>query len=110
MLNKLLILQVMILKGISTAFTALASCKKLSDGVLAWIPVWRKVHILPLPLHHLQCFVAVRLNTAKDHKGPTKDPQKEHYGLSCRKLAPIELNGALYSSVRQDFSHAAGLS
>ena len=38
MLNKLLILQVMILKGISTAFTALASCKKLSDGVLAWIP------------------------------------------------------------------------
>ena len=51
--------------------------------------------------------------TAKDHKGPTKDPQstaKEHYGLSCRKLAPIELNGALYSSARQDFSHAAGLS
>ena len=51
--------------------------------------------------------------TAKDHKGPTKDPQrtaKEHYGLSCRKLAPIELNGALYSSPRQDFSHAAGLS
>ena len=41
-----------------------------------------------------------------------KDPQrtaKEHYGLSCRKLASIELNGALYSSARQDFSHAAGL-
>ena len=51
--------------------------------------------------------------TAKDHKGPTKDPQrtaKEHYGLSCRKLAPIELNCALYSSARQYFSHAAGLS
>jgi len=64
---------------------------------------------------------------AKYRKGPTKehytgpqrigntakDPQKtakEHYGLSCRKLAPIELNGALYSSARQDFSHAAGLS
>ena len=49
----------------------------------------------------------------KYHKGSTKDPQKtakEHYGLSCRKLAPIELNGALYSSARQDFSHAAGLS
>jgi len=41
------------------------------------------------------------------------DPErtaKEHYGLSCKKLAQIELNGALYSSVRQDFSHAAGLS
>jgi len=25
-------------------------------------------------------------------------------------LAPIELNGVLYSSARQDFSHAAGLS
>ena len=58
--------------------------------------------------------------TAKEHyTGPqrigntTKEPQrtaKEHYGLSCRKLAPIELNGALYSSARQDFSHAAGLS
>ena len=35
---------------------------------------------------------------------------KEHYGLSCRKLAPIELNCALYSSARQYFSHAAGLS
>jgi len=63
----------------------------------------------------------------KYRKGPTKerytgpqrigntakDPQmtaKEHYGLSCRKLAPFELNGALYSSARQDFSHAAGLS
>ena len=48
----------------------------------------------------------------KYRKGPTKDPQrtaKEHYGLSCRKLTPIELNGALYSSARQDFSHAAGL-
>ena len=51
--------------------------------------------------------------TTKDRKGPTKDPQRTangHYGLSCRKLAPIELNGALYSSARQDFSHAAGLS
>ena len=60
---------------------------------------------------------------AKDRKGPqrtakgigntTKDPQrtaKEHYGLSCRKLAPIELNGALYASAHQDFSHADGLS
>jgi len=49
----------------------------------------------------------------KYRKGPTKYRQrtaKEHYGLSCRKLAPIELNGALYSSARQDFSHAAGLS
>ena len=67
----------------------------------------------------------------KYRKGPTKehytkpqrigntakDPQrtaKEHYGLRCRKLAPIELIGALpvslYSSARQDFSHAAGLS
>jgi len=52
----------------------------------------------------------------KYRKGPqttAKDPQKtakEHYGLSCRKLAPTELNGALYSSARQDFSHAAGLS
>ena len=53
----------------------------------------------------------------KYRKGPTKDSQKnpqrtakEHYGLSCRKLTPIELNGALYSSARQDFSHAAGLS
>ena len=51
----------------------------------------------------------------KYRKGPqrtTKDPQrtaKEHYGLSCRKLTPIELNGALYCSARQDFSHAAGL-
>jgi len=58
--------------------------------------------------------------TTKEHyTGPhrigntAKDPQrtaKEHYGLGCRKLAPIELNGALYSSARQDFSHAAGLS
>jgi len=81
--------------------------------------------------------LTVWLNTAKDHKGPqrthkgpqkttkehytgpqrigntAKDPQrtaKERYGLSCRKLAPIELNGALYSSAHQDFSHAAGLS
>ena len=52
----------------------------------------------------------------KYRKGPqrtAKDPQrtaKEHYGLSCRKLAPIELNGALHSSAPQDFSHAAGLS
>ena len=40
----------------------------------------------------------------KYRKGPTKDPQrtaKEHYGLSCRKLAPIELNGALYSSAQR---------
>ena len=54
-----------------------------------------------------------RKGPAKDHEGPTKDAQrtaKEHYGLSCRKLAPIELNGALYSSACQDFSHAAGLS
>ena len=58
--------------------------------------------------------------TTKEHyTGPQRigntatDPQrtaKEHYGLSCRKLAPTELNGALYSSARQDFSHAAGLS
>jgi len=58
--------------------------------------------------------------TTKEHyTGPqrigntAKDPQKtakEHYGLSCRKLAPTELNGALYSRARQDFSHAAGLS
>ena len=49
----------------------------------------------------------------KYRKGPTKDSQrtaKEHYGLSCRKLAPAELSGALYSSARQDFLHAAGLS
>ena len=45
----------------------------------------------------------------KYRKGPQRTA-KEHYGLSCRKLAPIELNGALYSSARQDFSHAAGLS
>ena len=45
----------------------------------------------------------------KYRKGPQKTA-KEHYGLSCRKLAPIELNSALYSSARQDFSHAAGLS
>ena len=65
-----------------------------------------------------------RKGPTKNHKGPqrsiTQDhrgsaiPQrtaKEHYGLSCRKLVPIgELNGALYSSARQDFSHAAGLS
>ena len=48
---------------------------------------------------------AVWLNTAKDPQRTAKD----HYGLSCRKLAPIELNGALYSSARQDFSNAAGL-
>ena len=61
-----------------------------------------------------------RKGPAKEHyTGPqrigstAKDPQrtaKEHYGLSCRKLAPVELNGALSSSARQDFSHAAGLS
>ena len=45
-------------------------------------------------------------NTAKHPQRPAK----AHYGLSCRKLAPIELNGALYSSERQDFSHAVGLS
>jgi len=47
--------------------------------------------------------------TKEHYTGPqrmgntAKDPQmtaKEHYGLSCRKLAPIELNGALYSSAR----------
>ena len=46
------------------------------------------------------------LNTAKDPQRTAK----EHYGLSCRKLAPIELDGTSYSSVRQDFSHAAGVS
>ena len=45
-------------------------------------------------------------NTAKDQQRTAK----EHNGLSCRKLAPTELNGALYSSARQDFSNAAGLS
>ena len=35
-------------------------------------------------------------------KGPQRTA-KVHYGLSCRKLAPIELNGALYSCARQDF-------
>jgi len=44
----------------------------------------------------------------KYRNGPQRTA-KEHYELSCRKLAPIELNGALYSSARQDFSHAAGL-
>ena len=44
----------------------------------------------------------------KYRKGPQRTA-KEHYGLSCRKLTPIELNGVLYSSARQDFSHAAGL-
>ena len=42
-----------------------------------------------------------------------KDPQrtaKEHYGLSCRKLAPLELNGALYSNACQDFSKLAHFS
>jgi len=52
---------------------------------------------------------SVSIGMTKYRKWPTKD-RKEHYGLSCRKLAPIELNGALYSSARQDFSHAAGLS
>ena len=47
--------------------------------------------------------------TTKDRKGPTKD-RKGALELSCRKLAPIELNGALYSTARQDFSHAAELS
>ena len=45
--------------------------------------------------------------TKEHYTGPqrigntAKDPQrtaKEHYVLSCRKLALIELNGALYSS------------
>jgi len=69
-------------------------------------------------------------NTIKDRKGPqwttvehytgpqrigntAKDPQrtaKEHYGLSCRKLAPLELNGALYSNACQDFSKLANFS
>jgi len=44
----------------------------------------------------------------KYRNGPQRTA-KEHYELSCRKLAPIELNGALYSSARQDFSHAADL-
>jgi len=61
----------------------------------------------------------VWLNTAKDHKRPTKNhkgPQrsikqdrkgttitaKEHYGLGCRKLVPIEINSALYSNACQD--------
>jgi len=41
----------------------------------------------------------------QDHRGSAilQRTAKEHYGLSCRKLAPIELNGALYSSARQDF-------
>ena len=62
----------------------------------------------------------IQQRTTKEHyTGPqrigntAKDPQrtaKEHNGLSCRKLAPTELNGALYSSARQDFSNAAGLS
>ena len=41
----------------------------------------------------------------QDHRG-SAIPQRtaeEHYRLSCRKLAPIELNGALYSSACQDF-------
>ena len=53
-------------------------------------------------------------NTIKDRKGAlhriAKDPQrtaKEHYGLGCRKLAPIEISGALYSSARQDSSKLA---
>jgi len=69
-------------------------------------------------------------NTIKDRKGPqwttvehytgpqrigntAKDPQmtaKEHYGLSCRKLAPLKLNGALYSNACQDFSKLAHFS
>ena len=62
------------------------------------------------------CMAPYVLGMTKYRKGPqrtAKDPQrttKEHYELSCRKLAPIELNGALYFNARQDFSHAAGLS
>jgi len=32
---------------------------------------------------------------------------KEHYELVCRKLAPIEINGALYSNARQNSSKLA---
>ena len=57
---------------------------------------------------------SVHKKTTKDRKGAlhrtAKDPQrtsKEHYGLGCRKLAPTEINGALYSNARQDSSKLA---
>ena len=39
----------------------------------------------------------------QDCKGPQRTA-KENYGLGCRKLAPIEINGALYSNACQDSS------
>ena len=44
-----------------------------------------------LILQYVHVFFRVWLNTAKDHKRPQRTA-KEHCGLGCRKLAPIEIN------------------
>jgi len=35
-------------------------CKKLSDGVLAWLSVWSKVQLMPLPLT-VSCFSKIQI-------------------------------------------------
>ena len=45
--------------------------------------------------------------TAKEHYTGLQRTAKEHYVLGCRKLAPIEINGALYSNAHQDSSKLA---
>jgi len=42
-----------------------------------------------------------RKGPTKDRKGALRRTAKEHYRLGCRKLAPIEINGALYSNACQ---------
>jgi len=48
-----------------------------------------------------------RKGPTKDRKGALRRTAKEHYRLGCRKLAPIEISGALYSNARQDSSKLA---
>jgi len=53
------------------------ACKKLSGGVLAWLSVWSKVQLMPLPLT-LSCFSKIqiglpfwnRLTRVVQDKGP----------------------------------------
>jgi len=59
--------------------------------------------------NYVPMYVASKCGMTKYRKGPQRTA-KEHYGLTCTKLAPIELNGPLYTSALQDFSHADGLS
>jgi len=36
------------------------ACKKLSGGVLAWLSVWSKVQLMPLPLT-VSCFSKIQI-------------------------------------------------